>query len=141
MERLTTPAGITLTYDKSGGGPPLVLVHGAFSDHHTNWEFVKPILQERFTLYAIARRGRGGTDATVGHGLEDEVADVVAVIEAVREPVYLLGHSHARIGILQGQAHEGMTTAPEMYASAVSAFLLGAEEPLEVASSASAAAG
>jgi hypothetical protein len=31
-----------------------------------------------------------------------------------------------RIGELQGQAHEGMTTAPEMYAEAVTSFLLGA---------------
>ena len=30
-----------------------------------------------------------------------------------------------RIGELAGQAHEGMTTAPEMYAQAVSRFLLG----------------
>jgi pimeloyl-ACP methyl ester carboxylesterase len=29
-----------------------------------------------------------------------------------------------RIGPLPGQAHEGMTTAPEMYAEAVSRFLL-----------------
>jgi pimeloyl-ACP methyl ester carboxylesterase len=31
----------------------------------------------------------------------------------------------ARIGELPGQAHEGMTTAPEMYAEAVLKFLLG----------------
>jgi pimeloyl-ACP methyl ester carboxylesterase len=31
----------------------------------------------------------------------------------------------ARIGELPGQAHEGMTTAPEMYADAVIRFLLG----------------
>jgi pimeloyl-ACP methyl ester carboxylesterase len=94
MERITSPAGVTISYDKSGSGPALVLVHGAFSDHHTNWEFVKPILRERFTLYAIARRGRGETDATEGHSLEDEARDVVALIEAVGEPVFLLGHSY-----------------------------------------------
>jgi pimeloyl-ACP methyl ester carboxylesterase len=32
---------------------------------------------------------------------------------------------NARIGILEGQAHEGMTTAPEQYAVAVKEFLLG----------------
>ena len=42
-----------------------VLVHGAFSDHKTNWEFVKPLFEKQFTIYAIARRGRGETDATV----------------------------------------------------------------------------
>jgi pimeloyl-ACP methyl ester carboxylesterase len=94
MERITSPGGTIVSYDRSGSGPPLVLVHGAFSDHHTNWEFVKPIFRERFTVYAIARRGRGETAATEGHSLEDEVGDVVALIEAVDEPVSLLGHSY-----------------------------------------------
>ena len=40
MERLTTPEGITVSYDHGGSSPALVLVHGAFSDHHTNWELV-----------------------------------------------------------------------------------------------------
>ena len=30
-------------------GPPLVLVHGGFSDHETNWEFVKPLFEKQFT--------------------------------------------------------------------------------------------
>lgn len=94
MNRITTPSGITVSYDKFGSGPPLVLVHGAFSDHDTNWEFVKPMFREQFTVYAIARRGRGETDATTGHDLEDEVEDVVAVLKAVGEPVFLLGHSY-----------------------------------------------
>jgi pimeloyl-ACP methyl ester carboxylesterase len=94
MERLTTPDGITISYDQGGRGPALVLVHGAFSDHHTNWEFVKPAFHKEFTVYAVARRGRGETDATEDHTLEDEVGDVVAVIEAVGEPVFLLGHSY-----------------------------------------------
>ena len=94
MNRITTPSGVTVSYDKYGSGPPLVLVHGAFSAHDTNWEFVKPMFRERFTVYAIARRGRGETDATKGHDLEDEVADVVAVLKAVGEPAFLLGHSY-----------------------------------------------
>jgi pimeloyl-ACP methyl ester carboxylesterase len=32
---------------------------------------------------------------------------------------------HARIEVLPGQAHEGMTTAPDMYAESVAKFLLG----------------
>ena len=33
--------------------------------------------------------------------------------------------SDVRIEELPGQAHEGMTTAPEMYAAAIARFLLG----------------
>jgi pimeloyl-ACP methyl ester carboxylesterase len=69
-------------------------VHGAFSDHQTNWEFVKPLFEPQFTVYAIARRGRGETAATEGHSLEDESRDVVTVIQSIGEPVFLLGHSY-----------------------------------------------
>lgn len=94
MHRITTPAGTIVSYDEYGGGPPLVLVHGAFSDHKTNWEFVSPLFEKQFTTYAIARRGRGETDATEGHSLEDEGRDVVALIQSIGEPVFLLGHSY-----------------------------------------------
>lgn len=94
MQLITTPDGTIVSYDKYGSGLPLVLVHGAFSDHKTNWEFVKPLFEKQFTTYAIARRGRGETDATEGHSLEDESRDVVAVIQSIGEPVFLLGHSY-----------------------------------------------
>jgi pimeloyl-ACP methyl ester carboxylesterase len=94
MQRIPSPAGATVSYDQYGSGPPLVLVHGAFSDHQTNWAFVKPLFETQFTVYAIARRGRGETDRTAGHSLEDESQDVVAVIQAIGAPVFLLGHSY-----------------------------------------------
>jgi pimeloyl-ACP methyl ester carboxylesterase len=94
MKCIPSPAGATVSYDMYGSGPSLVLVHGAFSDHKTNWEFVKPLFEKRFTVYAIARRGRGETDRTEGHSLEDESRDVVAVIQSIVEPVFLLGHSY-----------------------------------------------
>jgi pimeloyl-ACP methyl ester carboxylesterase len=94
MQRIPSPAGATVSYDTYGSGPPLVLVHGAFSDHQSNWAFVKPLFETQFTVYAIARRGRGETDGTAGHSLEDESRDVVAVMQSIGEPVFLLGHSY-----------------------------------------------
>lgn len=94
MERLTASNGTVISYDKDGSGPPLVLVHGGFSDHRTNWEFIQPTLRDRFTTYAIARRGRGETDATVGHTIQDEANDVAALIRTIGRPVFLLGHSY-----------------------------------------------
>lgn len=94
MQRLFRPGGIAVSYDRCGSGPPLVLVHGAFSDHVTNWEFVKPLLEPQFSVYAIARRGRGLTAATEGHTLEEESEDIAAVVQTIDEPVFLLGHSY-----------------------------------------------
>jgi pimeloyl-ACP methyl ester carboxylesterase len=93
-KRFTTQNGVTVSYSNYGSGPPLVLVHGGFSDDVTNWEFVKPLLENEFTIFAIARRGRGETAATEGHTIEDEARDVVALIETVGKPVFLLGHSY-----------------------------------------------
>ncbi|HEX6176536.1 MAG TPA: alpha/beta hydrolase [Candidatus Binatia bacterium] len=94
MQRIILPTGITVSYAKYGEGPPLVLVHGAFSDYETNWQFVKHLFEKQFTVHAIARRGRGETDATKGHSLDDEGRDVVALVQSIGEPVFLLGHSY-----------------------------------------------
>jgi pimeloyl-ACP methyl ester carboxylesterase len=94
MERITSPVGATVSYDKYGSGPPLVLVHGGFSDHKTNWEFVESLFAKEFTVYALARRGRGETDATEGHSVDDESWDVAGLIESIGESVFLLGHSY-----------------------------------------------
>jgi len=104
VHKIETAQGITVSYDRQGSGPPLVLVHGAFSDHRSNWEFVLPFLTTRFTTYAVARRGRGQTQATVGHTVEDESLDVASLIEAVGVPVFLLGHSYGAQVALRASA-------------------------------------
>jgi pimeloyl-ACP methyl ester carboxylesterase len=97
MERVVSRDGTMISYERFGEGPPLVLVHGGFSDHITNWALVKPLLQPRFTVAAVARRGRGETATTEGHSLADEAADVAAVVQAVDTPVLLLGHSYGAL--------------------------------------------
>ena len=94
MQIITGSTGTTVSYSVEGSGPPLVLVHGGFSDHETNWTFVAPLFKQRFTVYAIARRGRGATDASEHHTLGDEAQDVVDVVRTIGAPVYLLGHSY-----------------------------------------------
>ena len=100
MQRISSPAGATVSYERYGSGPPLVLVHGSFSDHVTNWEFVAPMFAKQFTVYAIARRDRGQTDATKGHTLDDESIDVATLIRLLDEPIFLLGHSYGALTAL-----------------------------------------
>lgn len=105
MQRLASPTGATMSYDTYGSGPPLVLVHGSFTDHQTNWEFVRSLFAKQFTVYAIARRGRGDTDATKGHSVEDESRDVAALIETIDAPLFLLGHSYGAQTALAAAGH------------------------------------
>ena len=116
MRTITTSGGTVVSYSVEGSGPPLVLVHGAFSDHETNWTFVAPLFRERFTVYAIARRGRGATDATEDHTLEDEAQDVADVVRSIGEPVYLLGHSYgAHCGVLAAGQLPGLVRKLVLY--------------------------
>jgi pimeloyl-ACP methyl ester carboxylesterase len=104
MERVTREDGTVVSYDRYGDGPPLVLVHGGFSDSKSNWTYVKPLLEKQFTVYAIARRGRGETDATDGHSVMDEAEDVAAIVTQAAEPVFLLGHSYGAHCALEAAA-------------------------------------
>lgn len=92
METITSPDGTPIAYERTGSGPPLVLVHGATVDH-TTWVQALPFLEEQFTVYAMDRRGRGESGDAEDYALEREVEDVVAVVRSIGEPVHLLGHS------------------------------------------------
>lgn len=83
-----------ISYDERGAGRPLVLVHGGFSDHWTNWEFVLPLWEREFRVISIARRGRGESVRSVDHSVGDEARDVARLLASFDEPVTLLGHSY-----------------------------------------------
>jgi pimeloyl-ACP methyl ester carboxylesterase len=85
---------------QGGAGPPLVLVHGAAADHN-RWAPVLPALEQRFTVFAIDRRGRGRSGDASDYALEREYEDVVAVVEAAGEEVAVLGHSYGGICALE----------------------------------------
>jgi pimeloyl-ACP methyl ester carboxylesterase len=79
-----------------GRGSPLVLVHGATADH-SRWRPILPTLEQRFTIYALDRRGRGASGDAAEYGLEREVDDVATVIDGIGGPVDLLGHSYGAL--------------------------------------------
>lgn len=94
MERVTGRDGTTIELDRLGSGPPLVLVHGVFTNRVSNWITVRDGLAAQFTVYAVDRRGRGETPSSPASSTREEFDDVAAVIRAVEEPVFLLGHSY-----------------------------------------------
>ena len=50
--------GTRIAYDKTGQGPALLLVAGAFQDRKAMRAYAGP-LSEHFTVYNYDRRGRG----------------------------------------------------------------------------------
>ena len=97
---VTTEGGTPVAYWRSGKGPPLVLVHGTAADH-SRWSPVLPALEEHFTVYAIDRRGRGGSGDTDDYAVAREFEDVAAVVDSLGEPVNLLGHSYGGLLALE----------------------------------------
>lgn len=101
MEKITSKDGTQISYERSGQGTPLVLVHGASSDHVTTWPFVLPVLEERFTVCAVDRRGRGASDDSANYSIEREFEDIAAVVDSIGGPVDLLGHSYGALCALE----------------------------------------
>jgi pimeloyl-ACP methyl ester carboxylesterase len=96
MNTITSRDGTRIAFWRSGSGQPLVLVHGTTADH-TRWARLLPELERDFTVYAIDRRGRGGSGDSAEYSLDREAEDVASVIDAIGEPVFLLGHSYGAL--------------------------------------------
>jgi pimeloyl-ACP methyl ester carboxylesterase len=100
MEFLLAKDGTRIAFEKTGQGAPLVLVHGTTADH-TRWAPVLEPLGERFTVYAVDRRGRGASSDTQPYAIEREFEDISALVDSIKEPVNLLGHSYGAICSLE----------------------------------------
>jgi pimeloyl-ACP methyl ester carboxylesterase len=100
VEKVKSKDGTLIAYARTGAGPALVLVHGSTADH-TRWAPVLPMLEKYFTLYALDRRGRGGSGDSAAYSIEREYEDIAAVANSIREPVNLLGHSYGALCTLE----------------------------------------
>lgn len=104
METTKSADGTVIAYDRSGDGPPLVVVLGAFCDRKS---FAPPAsLTSGFTVCTYDRRGRGDSGDTPSYSPGLEVADLAAVIEAVSgEAAFVFGHSSGAALALRAAAH------------------------------------
>ena len=91
---VTSKDGTTITYDRHGDGPPLVVVDGALSSRAMgSGQLIAPVLADRFSVYVYDRRGRGDSGDTAPFATDREVEDLLAVIEAAGGSADVFGHS------------------------------------------------
>jgi pimeloyl-ACP methyl ester carboxylesterase len=100
VQTVVSADGTRIASHRSGRGEPLVMIHGTSADR-TRWAGVLPMLESQFTVYAVDRRGRGGSADQTDYALERECEDVTAVLESIGEPLTLLGHSYGAICALE----------------------------------------
>ncbi len=100
MESVYSLDGTRIAYNRSGMGPPLVLVHGT-GGSHVRWSPILPALEPHFTVYAVDRRGRGESGDAHTYAYELEFKDIAAVLDSIGQPAQLLGHSFGAICSLE----------------------------------------
>jgi pimeloyl-ACP methyl ester carboxylesterase len=97
LEKVISRDGTPIAYHRRGAGPPLVLVHGTGAASALAWTAVLPALEERFSIYAVERRGRGESGDGSSYAIEREFEDIAAVVHATGAPANLLGHSYGAL--------------------------------------------
>lgn len=105
METIRSADGTTIAFDRSGQGPPLVMVVGAFCDRSTT-KAVAGQLAARFTVLEYDRRGRGDSGDTPPYAIDREVEDLSAVLAAAGDAAFVYGHSSGAALALEAAARQ-----------------------------------
>jgi len=100
MKSIMSDDGTIVTCQEIGEGPPLLLIHGTSSDHHS-WKFVADHLRDYFNVFIMDRRGRCESGDHPEYSIEKEFADVAAVLNSFDDPVYVIGHSFGGLCTLE----------------------------------------
>jgi pimeloyl-ACP methyl ester carboxylesterase len=95
--------GTRIAVDRSGSGPPLVIVVGAFCDRSTS-KPLAALLARAYTVYEYDRRGRGDSGNGLPVSVEAEVQDLAAVLATAGQPAFVYGHSSGGVLALEAAA-------------------------------------
>jgi len=95
--------GTAIAFDRSGEGPPLVLVGGALSDRAAAGSLAEA-LAPRFTVIAYDRRGRGDSGDTAPYAVEREIEDLEALVAEAGGSAFVFGHSSGAALALEAAA-------------------------------------
>lgn len=102
MSTVTSRDGTAIAYERTGAGPPLVIVDGALCYRGSGpARKVAAALADRFTAVTYDRRGRGESGDTQPYSVEREVEDLEAVIEAAGGHARLVGFSSGAVLALE----------------------------------------
>jgi pimeloyl-ACP methyl ester carboxylesterase len=92
MDKTTSADGTAIAYEKTGSGPLVVFVAGAFNDHHRLAPLAAALSADHTTV-VYDRRGRGESGDAPAYAIEREVDDLAAVIAAAGGRASVFGYS------------------------------------------------
>lgn len=105
--QVTSADGTPIVFDRSGAGPVIILVHGAFTGRaHPVLSDVAAALAPWFTVVNYDRRGRGDSGDTQPYAVERELEDLTALLEIAGGPAMVFGGSSGAGLALQAAPRE-----------------------------------
>jgi pimeloyl-ACP methyl ester carboxylesterase len=105
MNTVRSQDGTTVAFDRSGAGPPVILVGGAFSyRRYKGTVELAELLARRFSVINYDRRGRGDSGDTAPYAVEREIEDLAALIEAAGGSASVWGMSSGAVLALRAAA-------------------------------------
>jgi pimeloyl-ACP methyl ester carboxylesterase len=115
MQTVRSQDGTTITYDRIGDGPPVILVTAALGTR--GFDPLSPARQlaARFTAISYDRRGRGDSGDTPPYAVEREVEDIAALVEAVGGTAFAYGISSGAVLALEAANRLPGITKVAMY--------------------------
>lgn len=96
MHTTTSRDGTTIAFERTGTGPAVILVTGAFGDRSMMAPLAE-LLAPRFTVYSYDRRGRGDSGDTLPYAVEREVDDIEALLDHAGGSAYAYGLSSGAV--------------------------------------------
>jgi pimeloyl-ACP methyl ester carboxylesterase len=106
MNQVKSNDGTVIAFDRSGQGPAVILVGGAFQ-----YRAIDPptaqlaaLLAQHFTVFHYDRRGRGESGDTQPYAVEREVEDLEALIHEAGGSAFVFGMSSGGVLALEAAA-------------------------------------
>jgi pimeloyl-ACP methyl ester carboxylesterase len=116
MHTLRSHDGTTIAFDKTGEGPPLIVVDGALCSRAMGpGRSLAPHLRDSFTVYTYDRRGRGDSSDTQPYAVERELEDLDALIAEAGGSAYVFGLSSGAALALEAAARGSAITKLAWY--------------------------
>jgi pimeloyl-ACP methyl ester carboxylesterase len=103
VSAVTSRDGTRIAFDRTGTGPPVIVVGGALSDRSAVVELAA-VLAPSLTVFAYDRRGRGESGDTAPYAPEREVEDIRALVEEAGGSACVFGHSSGAALALEAAA-------------------------------------
>src|SRR5258708_18220177 len=111
MNQIMSKDGTLIAFDRSGQGPAVILVGGAFQYRAIDPRTAQlaALLAEQFTVFHYDRRGRGDSGDTHPYAIEREVEDLEALINEAGGAAFVFGMSSGGVLALDAAAR-GLTS-------------------------------